>query len=225
MHRVIRKHVSAPCRFLNLYGCTEAAGDSTCFEVSPDFSLKDYHPPAFTIHESLPLGHPISHSCVFLLEPATEQNDEMLNIVDFGESSESRDQRIGEICVAGRGLFYESGMAPSSHSTSAFVEWSKESLQTAMEGGHGIWSDDWRPAESKITLFRTGDLGCIDSTGLVNTSHRQSIIYGDIRIAVVLWPSRSSRQNLGEVCTAARNRENIEETQIRCRCRDRFPRP
>ena len=173
MHRVVRKHVSAQCRFLNLYGCTEAAGDSTCFEISPDFVLKDYHPPTSAIRESLPLGHPISQSCVFLLEPTTEQRHETLN-VDFGESSEPRDERKGEICVGGCGLFYESGQSPSSHSASAFVEWSAEILQTAMEEGNGIWSDDWRPAESKVTLFRTGDLGCIDSTGLRDISYIQS---------------------------------------------------
>lgn len=64
------------CRFVNLYGSTEVAGNSCYYIIDRDFSNDDI----------LPIGHPFDTARIFLLDESGQEADE------------------GEICVTGAGV-------------------------------------------------------------------------------------------------------------------------
>eukprot|EP00210_Caulerpa_lentillifera_P002234 g2147.t1 len=156
--KLIRNHISSTCIFLNLYGCTEASGDSLAFEVPSNLSpFQD---------ALMPIGFPIDKSCVLLLYQGGNLDEAEFSPVSAGST--------GELCLAGRGL--SKGYYNYQTKEQYFFQMPSKEVQSWIFDGSGLVSTDWQWTEEGIEFFRTGDLASISIHGIKFVSRKDSYI-------------------------------------------------
>lgn len=149
--------------FLNLYGCTEAAGDSSCFEMPHQFNFELLKSPHAAASGFVPIGRPISQTCIILLNTSASKDTEQIRLP--GEN-QSQDAFFGEICIGGCGVCLGHYAFADSSKKSPLVDMDPVECQLHVSEGRGTVSDDWIWNELSISLFRTGDLGCFSEEGI-----------------------------------------------------------
>lgn len=152
---MVRDCLPDSCSLLNLYGCTEAAGDSTWYEIGISFTFSSVDIPTSALSQSMPLGIPLDQTCILLMEPIARNDSEW-------NAQNDRNERIGEICITGEGLCHGYYNSHASEPDSSFFEVPVEEIRNWISTGFGFASDDWNP-KANAHFFRTGDLGCISS--------------------------------------------------------------
>lgn len=196
--------MSDVCRLLNLYGCTEAAGDSTCFVV-PKAQFSQPVRPAMAVDDSMPIGSPIDGTCIVLMTVSDIDLED--GMIDTNGLPDNR-VTVGEICIAGEGLCHgiQSPVKDDTSTESSFFWMSSTELQRNWQEGRVIPSDDWQFNDKDTKFVHTGDLGCLSPSGL---PHQLRILEGTevpvCRKSVVLWPSRYVCQDRWEVHQSPRH--------------------
>lgn len=141
--------LSDDCKFINLYGCTEVAADSTFYEID-----KNYFREGINKFGHMPIGYPISNTCIILLPNNLNSDNDAVAPVLIGDT--------GNIWIGGMGICENYINSDDEQSNFKYVnsknlkKWLNDSDKSILSNfKDGI-------CEKYIKFFNTGDIGVLN---------------------------------------------------------------